>query len=266
MTIAGRTDALTWIERWDRQQERYVPRREDRFETMFLAVEQVVVAGRPAAQPRLLDLGCGPGAIGTRFLRRFRGATYLGLDVDPVLLHLAAAAGEPYGERFEVRTADLAADGWSDGLADGSFDVVASSTALHWLRPAELLAALRAANRVLRPGGLFVNADNLSYGSRVWQQVADDVNNAEEAAAGAQGTESWHAWWRAARGDAELGPLCELRDLRFPPSPVDAPDAPPPPADLYTESLAAAGFTDIETLWQRFDDRVIAGLKPAAGA
>jgi SAM-dependent methyltransferase len=50
--------ARNWIDRWDRQQEVYMPDREDRFTALIDAVE--AGAGRP--DPLVLDLGCGPGS------------------------------------------------------------------------------------------------------------------------------------------------------------------------------------------------------------
>src|ERR1700679_3756202 len=49
--------ARDWIERWDLQQEVYMPDREERFTALIDAVE--AGSGRP--DPLVLDLGCGPG-------------------------------------------------------------------------------------------------------------------------------------------------------------------------------------------------------------
>src|ERR1700678_2698125 len=75
--------ARDWIERWDRQQEVYMPDREDRFTALIDAVE--AGSGRP--DPLVLDLGCGPGSLAVRLLRRLPSATVL------------AAGGAP-GNRF----------------------------------------------------------------------------------------------------------------------------------------------------------------------
>ena len=48
--------AQRWIDRWDAQQQRYMPDREERFTALIDAVE--AGAGRP--DPLVLDLGCGP--------------------------------------------------------------------------------------------------------------------------------------------------------------------------------------------------------------
>ncbi len=91
MTDAEITTATTpaadwqaWQESWDRQQEWYMPDREERFRIMLDMVEALV---GPA--PRVLDLACGTGTITARLLARFPGATSTGVDLDPALLAIA---------------------------------------------------------------------------------------------------------------------------------------------------------------------------------
>ena len=248
---------MNWVERWDRQQEMYVPHREDRFNVMFEVVERECPSSNSLT---VLDLGCGPGAIGTRLLDRFALATYVGLDVDPVLLHLAGEVGLPYGDRFRVASADLALDGWSDGLELHHFDAVTSSTALHWLTRPQLEALASQVRQLLRPGGVFVDCDNLGFTSARLQRIASAVDAEHVAKAEASGTESWDAWWGAARQDAVLGPLCEQRDIRFPPS--ESGESPPPAYGEYHDVFTTAGFDDVDTVWQRFDDRVMVAFAP----
>lgn len=105
-TAAG-TDWRAWQESWDRQQEWYMPDREERFRVMLDMVE--AVAG---PEPRVLDLACGTGSITDRLLRRFPAATSTGVDLDPALLAIARGyfAGD---ERVSFVTADLADPGWT---------------------------------------------------------------------------------------------------------------------------------------------------------
>ena len=90
---------------------------------------------------RLLDVGCGAG----RFCRiaRDRGATVAGLDATKELIEIARER-TPDGE-FTV--GDMQALPWQDD----SFDVV---TGFHsFFLAADMVAALREARRVARPGG-----------------------------------------------------------------------------------------------------------------
>ncbi|HEY6788574.1 MAG TPA: methyltransferase type 11, partial [Trebonia sp.] len=76
LTELDATAARDWISRWDRQQEVYMADREDRFTALIDAVE--VTAGRP--DPLVIDLGCGPGSLAVRLLRRLPSATVIAVD------------------------------------------------------------------------------------------------------------------------------------------------------------------------------------------
>ncbi len=104
MTLT-RAHARLWLDRWDRQQEGYMPSREARFDLLIDAVAET--AGR--SDPLVLDLGCGPGSLGARLQERLPGAAVVGIDTDPLLMALGAAAYD--GIRFV--DADLRAEGWS---------------------------------------------------------------------------------------------------------------------------------------------------------
>jgi ubiquinone/menaquinone biosynthesis C-methylase UbiE len=66
MNVVSATDAGRWAARWDEQQERYLPQREERFQIILDVVERVV-----GTSPRLLDVCCGTGSISRRALERF---------------------------------------------------------------------------------------------------------------------------------------------------------------------------------------------------
>ncbi|MGW1885142.1 class I SAM-dependent methyltransferase [Streptomyces sp. NPDC001970] len=83
-TAVTGTDWRAWQESWDRQQEWYMPDREERFRVMLDMVE--AVAG---PEPRVLDLACGTGSITDRLLKRFPKAVGVGVDLDPALLAIA---------------------------------------------------------------------------------------------------------------------------------------------------------------------------------
>src|SRR3984957_8947110 len=103
--------ARDWIDRWDRQQEVYMPDREERFTALIDAVE----AGTGRPDPLVLDLGCGPGSLAVRLLARLPEATIVAVDADPVTLALRRAgyASVP-GLRFV--DVDLRESGWASRL------------------------------------------------------------------------------------------------------------------------------------------------------
>ncbi len=99
-----------------------------------------LLAPRPGE--RILDLGCGDGALTERIAAA--GAQVVGCDASPELLAAAAARG------LDVRYAD----GHALPFA-GEFDAVFTNAALHWMSrdPSAVVAGVR---RALRPGGRFV--------------------------------------------------------------------------------------------------------------
>ncbi|GII56468.1 hypothetical protein Pth03_48570 [Planotetraspora thailandica] len=103
--------ARDWVDRWDRQQEGYLPEREERFTALIDAVE----AGTGRPDPLVVDLGCGPGSLAARLLDRLPQATVVAVDTDPVLLSLGRAR---YGGRDGLRFVDLdlRVPGWTAGL------------------------------------------------------------------------------------------------------------------------------------------------------
>lgn len=99
---------------------------------------------------RLLDVGCGTGALLQRLSRSHPAALLAGVDPVPEMLAVARRRLPP---EVELR------EGWAERLPFGSeqFDVVVSCNMFHYLR--QPVAALREMGRVLRPGGRLVITD-----------------------------------------------------------------------------------------------------------
>lgn len=92
----------------------------------------------------VLDVGCGTGALLAALAERIHASRLVGVDLSPAML---ARAREKLGRRAAL----VAAEAGRLPLADGRFDLVVSSSALHyWPDPVTGLAEM---TRVLRPGG-----------------------------------------------------------------------------------------------------------------
>jgi SAM-dependent methyltransferase len=247
------TNPDIWQESWDRQQEAFLPDREQRFAAMLDAVA-AITAG---AAPRLLDLAGGTGTIALRALARFPGAQVTVLDQDPVLLAIASSS---LRERGAVVDADLGDPGWRAKLPAESFDAVLTATALHWL-PADRVTALYAEIReVLRPGGLFANADHMPEESLpgLSERLRGHARVVREARYAAGAATSWADWWRIAAADEFLAPRAAERD-RIYPSAVHH-QAWTPPAAWHVAALRAAGYAEAGVLWRGGTDAVVVGL------
>lgn len=251
--------ARDWIARWDRQQEVYLPDREDRFTVLIDAVE--AGAGRP--DPLVVDLGCGPGSLAVRLIARIPAATVIAVDADPVTLSLgrAAYAGVP-GLRF--LDIDLRVPGWEAelGLEPGrQVDAAVSTTALHWLTAAELRGLYRVLAGLLRPGGLFLDGDHLRRDESQNPALArldQAVEEAEHQRRFPDGhNEDWRQWWQAVAADPALARAAAEREQRT----VHHHGQEGSQLAVHTAALRAAGFTETGTLWQRGSTRLLAAVR-----
>lgn len=122
------------------------------------------LAGRVGDGDRVLDVGCGTGALGLRAARR--GATVRGIDTNPEMLDQARRrfADAALGDRVELveeGVADL------DGEPAAAYDVVTIGLCLSELSPDEIAYTITQVHRLLVPGGLLLVADEMVPDSRV---------------------------------------------------------------------------------------------------
>ena len=111
-----------------------------------------------AIRPRsILDLGCGPGEIGERFLARFPEASWTGIDEAPEMLERARARFEPHAGRTHLLQSPLQAD-WNE-QAPEPFDLAVAVQTVHHLEPDEKRGLFARVLSVLRSGGLFLMSE-----------------------------------------------------------------------------------------------------------
>jgi SAM-dependent methyltransferase len=135
--------------------------------------EPVVDWLAPEPGERILDVGCGDGALSQRIAER--GASVLGVDASSSMVAAAREAG------LNARVLD------GEALTfEGEFDGVFSNAALHWMTdPAAVMAGIRKA---LRPAGRFVG--ELGAAGNVIT-----VTNAIAATLAERGMERPQAWF-----------------------------------------------------------------------
>jgi SAM-dependent methyltransferase len=197
-----------------------------------------------AQQPRrIVDLGCGVGDIDARLLERFPEATLVAVDASPGMLARAGEALAPFGERATLLQGDLEGD-WHEHVGPG-VDVVVTTNAVHHVDGLAKRTLFRDVHRVLRPGGLFVLSDKLSfdpgfhpYHVRFWNCTRD-----------AHGFERCPADWSY---EDYLAQEQEAGDV---------------PDTLFDQLgwLRAAGFAAAESFWQ-FGNRVVFAARKAAAS
>jgi ubiquinone/menaquinone biosynthesis C-methylase UbiE len=133
----------------------------------------VSVSGRD-----VVDVGCGGGVL-VRGLAE-RGARVIGVEISEEQLAPAVAGDGASGARYLVGLAQRLP------LDDASADIVVFMRALHHVRPADMLDALREARRVLRPDGVVYISEPLPEGD--FYALTSLVEDEREVRAAAQRT------------------------------------------------------------------------------
>jgi SAM-dependent methyltransferase len=130
LLMATPTPTQTW------QAERYATN------ARFVADLGAPVLALLAPQPgeRILDLGCGDGALTGKLAAA--GVAVVGVDASPEMIEAARARG------LDARVMDGQALTFA-----AEFDAVFSNAALHWMRDPD--AVIAGVARALRPGGRF---------------------------------------------------------------------------------------------------------------
>jgi trans-aconitate methyltransferase len=251
-TTTATTDWHAWQDSWDRQQEWYMPDREERLRTMLDMVEALV-----GTAPRVLDLACGTGTITARLLKRFPEATSTGLDLDPALLAIAEGtfAGD---ERVRFVTADLKDPDWPAKLPYDSYDAVLTATALHWLHREPLAALYGRIAELVRDGGVFMNADHMI------DETTPQINAAESAQrhtrmeqARQSGALGWAEWWQLAAKDPVLAEPTARRFEIY----GEHADGDMPSAAWHAGVLREKGFGEARPVWCSPSDTLLLALK-----
>src|SRR5262249_10254237 len=143
---------------------------------------------------RILDLGCGRGAVLLLAAQRLTTGRAFGVDLwrrgdqsgNAAEATRRNAAAEGVADRVELCTADMTAMPFEDE----SFDLVVSNLAIHNLKGrADREKAIEEAVRVLRPGGQLMIADIAA--TRLYSAHLAALGMSEVACRGL----GWRMWW-----------------------------------------------------------------------
>ena len=160
----------------------------------FLEWERILDRLRLSGEERVLDMGCGRGAVLTAVARRVTTGHVTGVDTwstrdqsgNARNVTMRNALLEGVADRVTVETGDMRAL----SFPDATFDLVVSSLAIHNIRStAARTQAVAEGFRVLRPGGRMVIADiraTRTYEDALRTLGASDIERRRLG---------WRFWW-----------------------------------------------------------------------
>ncbi len=134
-------------------------------------VEELLSLAKPESccVARVLDIGTGTGNLTARLPERFPSAHVHGCDIAEKMIFCAKAKLSPMGQGHFFTAADAEFLPYKGKL----FDLVVSSFTFQWLEPWN--KALAEAQRVLRPGGMFVFS---VFGSKTFTELRQSYTKA----------------------------------------------------------------------------------------
>jgi ubiquinone/menaquinone biosynthesis C-methylase UbiE len=125
------------------------------------------IAARLNPGDRVLDLGCGTGALAALLARK--GVQVTAVDISPPMLGAAARRLREAGLADRVVLRELGAAELDAAFADASFDAVVSTLVFSELVEEEIEYTLVGCRRILRPGGQLLVADEVLPDSTLGQ-------------------------------------------------------------------------------------------------
>jgi tRNA (cmo5U34)-methyltransferase len=164
-------------ENYDRSRRQLIPCFDDFYR---IAVEQSPFPADAAID--VLDLGAGTGLLTSFFATAYPHARFTLVDGAPEMLAKARARfGDDARMRYVV--ADYAAS-----PIDGMYDLIVSCLSIHHLQHADKRALFARALSALKPGGAFINADEVSgatpatdaHNLEAWQEAARRLGASQE--------------------------------------------------------------------------------------
>jgi tRNA (cmo5U34)-methyltransferase len=138
---------------YDRTRRQLIPCFDDFYQTV---IERLPFAGCEA--PRVLDLGAGTGLLAAGILAAHPSVDVTLVDVAEAML---AQARTRLFRAAEAGRAHFLVSDLAKLELPGSFDAVVSALAIHHLEAASKRDLFVRVRRALRPGGLFLNADQI---------------------------------------------------------------------------------------------------------
>ncbi len=155
------------------------------FDAFYRAAVRALALAEPGPLREVLDLGTGTGVLAGLVADAHPEARLTLLDGAPAMVARAT-------ERLGPRAAAGLVQDFAEPLPAGPFDAVVSSLAIHHLDDAGKASLYARAHAALRPGGAFVNAEQVLGATPALDALLRRWHEAEARALGAS-EEEWAA-------------------------------------------------------------------------
>jgi SAM-dependent methyltransferase len=242
-----------WSYEWEKQQNSLIEKREERFDTLFDITEEI-----NGKMINALDLGCGPGSLEKRFLARFPDSHITSIDYDPVTLEVARSTIISSRAKFIER--DLRTDDWDTTLNHETYDVIYSTTALHWLPEADLCNVYKKAFQLLKRKGSLINGDHMRSENRseklekIYEGLKENILERNKSQ---EDSMRWEEWWNEFRTTGWRPDLFEERERRLETGNHDRKVS----MEKHVQFLKDSGFSLVDIPWKYLDNFVLLAIK-----
>lgn len=244
-----------WITQWEYMQNAYIPYRMERF-TFVINLTKYLF--RNQGNVKILDIGCGPLSFSGKFLDHWNTIRITGIDYHPLLYWLGFQKYRNY-KNIDIELIDIRYSENFDKIKDKNFDLVISSTALHWLSANNLTKVIKKSFVLLKENGFFINVDHIKNENNDIQTfVENERKKHAEQEFQNKHIKNWNAYFDDFYKENNLTEWknkinkiigeCEgvEQGLTF---------------NEFTVIMGKAGFKEIDCVWQYLNDRIIIGRK-----
>ncbi len=132
---------------YDSQRQYVIPEMDEYYGAAVWAAES------PENNPAILDIGAGTGLLSALMLQKFPGATLTLLDISENML---AVARQRFSGRKNIR---YIVNDYSRAELEGPYDIVCSALSIHHLATEDKFKLFEKIYSALKPGCMFINAD-----------------------------------------------------------------------------------------------------------
>ncbi|MDD9268004.1 class I SAM-dependent methyltransferase [Paenibacillus sp. GCM10023248] len=214
-------------EKYDSQRRKLIPCFDDFYQTAASLVEA------DTASPRILDLGAGTGLLSSFILEKYPAAKVTLIDLSEGMLDVARLRFE--GQPFDLT---IVAGDYTAFESSEPFDCIVSALSIHHLEDEDKQKLFHCIYRLLKPGGIFVNADQVQGASPYLDRL-------------------YRSDWEAKIEATDLSP--EALKAAYERTKLDR----MAPLNQQLNWLQACGFADADCIYKYYNFVVMYARKPA---